>query len=208
MQPKPDSSIRDYGLKVLICLVLATAAWAFQATFLPAPIEMVVPSILLAGGIFLGFFEQTPLPLRNGPWIKRGVGFLLVGLAIWISRPGPPEAQLPWQPYSEQAMVQAREQKRPVLIYFHADWCAPCHVFERTTLNRKIVVDAAKDFVALRADMTDRDSPAVQALAAKYGVLGYPAIVFFGADGEERLLLRLLGVEPPDRFIMRLAAVR
>ena len=208
MQPKSDSSIRDYGLKVLICVVLAAAAWAFQATFLPAPIELVVPSILLVGGIFLGFFEQSHLPMRNGPWIKRGIGLFLVGLAIWISRPGPPEAQLPWQPFSERALVQAREQKRPVLIYFHADWCGPCHILERNTLNRKIVVEGAHDFMALRANMTDRESPTVQAMAEKYSIVALPAVVFFGADGEERRLLRLLGVETADRFIKRLAAVR
>lgn len=208
MQPKRDPAIRDYGLRVFICVVLATAAWAFQATFLPAPVEMVVPSILLAGGIFLGFFEQTLLPRPGGPWIKRGVGLSLVGVAIWTAVPPPPEAELPWQPYSEQALVQAREQKKPVLIYFHADWCGPCHVFERTTLSRKIVVDAARDFVALKADVTDRESPAVQAINEKFAVVGLPAIVFFGADGEERRLLRVFGVEPSDRFIKRLSAVQ
>ncbi|MBC8003805.1 MAG: thioredoxin family protein [Opitutaceae bacterium] len=188
--------------------MLATAAWVFQATFLPAPIELVVPSILLTGGIFLGFFEQTSMPIRSGPWIKRAVGLLLIGLAIWTVVPAPPEAQLPWQPYSDQALDQAREQKRTVLLYFHADWCGPCHVLERTTLSRRIVVDAARNFVALRADMTDRDSPAVQAIADKFGVVGLPAIIFFGADGEERRLLRVFGVESPDRFIKRLAAVQ
>lgn len=208
MYHKPDSSIRDYGLKVLICVVLATAAWAFQATFLPTPIELVVPSILLAGGIFLGFFEQTRVPTRSGPWIKCGVGLMLVGFAIWTAAPAPPEAQLSWQPYSEQVIIQAREQKKPVLIYFHADWCGPCHVLERTTLSRKIVVDAARNFVTLRADMTGRDSPAVQAIGDKFAVVGLPTIVFFGSDGEERRLLRLVGVESPDRFIIRLAAVQ
>ena len=208
MQSKPDSSVRDYGLKILICVVLAAAAWAFQATFLPTPVELVVPSILLTGGIFLGFFDQSPLRTRSGPWIKRGVGLMLVGLAIWTGAPAPPEAQLPWQPYSEQALIQARDQKKPVLIYFHADWCGPCHVLERTTLSRKTVVDAARNFVTLRADMTDRESRAVQAIGDKFAVVGLPTIVFFGSDGEERRLLRVVGVEPPDRFVKRLAAVQ
>ena len=65
-----------------------------------------------------------------------------------------------------------------MLSYFRADWCGPCRVFEQGTLSRKIVVNAARPFVALRADMTQGESPASQEVGAKYGVMAYPTIVF------------------------------
>ena len=62
-----------------------------------------------------------------------------------------------------------------VLVDFYADWCGPCKMLEPTvkTLARETPATVAK---------VDVDTN--QALAAKFGVRGVPALVLF-ADGKQ-----------------------
>ncbi len=121
---------------------------------------------------------------------------------------GSDKSLIPWQPYSETALTDAKAAGKPVLVDFSADWCEPCHRLDRLVFSKQKVADAAADFVALRVDMTDEKSPPAVELATKYAVFGYPTIVFIGRDGQERLRLRLFGVELADDFIKRLNAVK
>ena len=69
------------------------------------------------------------------------------------------------------------------------------------------VAEAAKEFLGLRADLTD-GSAASQALADKFGIEAFPTIVFIGADGKERRNLRLVGFEDALSFAQRVESAR
>ena len=69
-------------------------------------------------------------------------------------------------------------------------------------------MDAARDFLVLKMDLTDQDSPTNQAMAQKFQVEVLPTVVFLGPDGKERTELRLVGYEDAGRFARRLAAVK
>ena len=53
--------------------------------------------------------------------------------------------------------------------------------------------------------MTKMSSPGTIALAEKYRILGVPTVIFVDASGAERQELRLVGFEPPEKFLERLS---
>ena len=59
-----------------------------------------------------------------------------------------------------------------------------------------------------KADLTDTHSPLAQRLAEQYKIEPLLTVVFLGADGKERVELRLVGYEGPDQFVRRLHAVK
>jgi len=207
--PRPSGSLwNQFGFKVGAWLLIAGMAWLYPSVFLDEPIEFLVPAILLVAGMHLGFFEPTKLPGARGVWAKRGVAAALIVGSFWTSLPARPEAEMPWQPYSDEALQAARAGKRPVMIYFHADWCVGCHELERKVFSRKKVVEAEREFVVLKADLTDTNSDFALQVSLRHQIHVFPTVVFWGADGEERTNLRLLGYEGWEKFMGRLRAVK
>ena len=198
---------RSFVLRIVLIVGGALGLRFLEWIFLPRPLPFLAPAILVGGGLYLLFIDQTSLPIRDGRFIKGVTGVGLIVLAFVLARPGKPEAVMPWQPYSDAALAAAKAAGKPVMIDFYADWCLQCRVLDRETFSRKVVVDAAKRVVTLRADLSDEGSPAAMRLAEKFAVFKFPTVVFIGSDGEERRNLRMHGGEMPAEFVLRLRSV-
>lgn len=82
----------------------------------------------------------------------------------------------------EQAFAAARESGRPIFLYWSAAWCPPCHAVKATIFRSPEFIERSKLFIPVYLDGDTEDA---QELGEKFGVLGYPTMIVFDADGSE-----------------------
>ena len=100
----------------------------------------------------------------------------------------------------EKGMARARQQGKPLILDYYADWCTDCLRMEATTFKDPRVRAALARFELVQADVTDNND-AAKAVKKKFGVLGPPAMLIFGANGEERKELRFYGYKSAEEFL-------
>jgi thiol:disulfide interchange protein DsbD len=91
------------------------------------------------------------------------------------------------------------------MLDFYADWCTACREMEAITFKDPSVHLALKEFVLLKVDVTET-SDDDQALLHKYGLIGPPATLFFGNDGQELKGRRVVGFMEPQLFLQQIRA--
>jgi len=196
------------GLDAAGVAVAAGLVWVMTWVFLDDALARIVGLVLLVGGIFIGIGSRRTFPGRHPTLLKWGVSALFVSAAVWVQAPPSPEAEIEWQPYSVNAIEQAAQEGRPVVIDFYADWCPPCRELDARVFTRKEVATELERFVRLRADLSDQSSPRNAEISERHSVSALPTVAFIGSDGRERLSMRLIGFESASRFLNRVRAIR
>lgn len=177
--------------------------------------------------LLVGLSAGSLLP-RTGPWmkaVKALFGVLMLGMALWVSRPAWPYLQtqvlglqpsasathrsvLPFQRVRsvaelDAALAQAKADGRPVMLDFYADWCTACLEMEHDTFTDAIVQSRLKGAVLLQADVT-LNAPEDRALLERFRLFGPPGIVFYDAQGNERTDARVIGFQKAADFAQSL----
>ena len=100
------------------------------------------------------------------------------------------------QPFTPQALQQARTARQPVLLYFTADWCLTCKVNEKGALADPRVAESFrnKGIQVMVGDWTKPDAIIARFLE-NHGRAGIPLYLFYAANGEIRELPQLLTVK-------------
>ncbi len=80
----------------------------------------------------------------------------------------------------------AKQQGKPCLLFFTAEWCTFCHQMEATAFADPEIGKLAKQFVCILVD-ADREPTVCQ----EYAIEGFPTVQFVAANG--RRLHRLVG---------------
>jgi thioredoxin:protein disulfide reductase len=173
----------------------------------------LLPAALALGGLYLGFVVRHGSEKPAFRRFKRVAGTLAVLAAIPAAmalRAGSAREGIRFEPYDEAAVQAALAAGRPVMLDFTADWCAACHELEGRTFTDRRVVERARNFAAFRVDLTRSDSPGVQALRARFGVAGLPAVLFVTRTAGEVGPARVVGFLAPGPFLerMEIAAAR
>jgi thiol:disulfide interchange protein DsbD len=121
----------------------------------------------------------------------------IAGGAIWpayslASTPtaGSGAAELDAQAYTPEKLAALQAEGRPVLVNYTAAWCVSCQVNDRVALSTRAVSEALKrnNAVYLKADWTRRD-PEIAAELARFGRVGVPLYLVYGARGGEPVIL-------------------
>jgi thiol:disulfide interchange protein DsbD len=92
----------------------------------------------------------------------------------------------------EAALQASNAQGKPVMLDFYADWCTYCIKMEEYTFPDPQVQAALAGVTLLQADVTANDAEDL-ALLNHFNLFAPPAILFFGADGQEHSNYRLVG---------------
>ena len=203
-------------------LLLAVAIWILSPV-IPVAAQMFLWAALLIGaGVFLRVLE--PLGKEASGWERlgkvAGILALLLGAAEGIGafsgardplRPlaglfaQSSETLLPFETVKTLADLDARLKtaQKPVMLDFYADWCVSCKEMERFTFSDPQVRSRLAGMTLLRADVTANNAED-KALLKRYRLFGPPGIVFFNAGGREIEGLRVIGYQPPEKFIRSL----
>ncbi len=110
---------------------------------------------------------------------------------------------IPWQSYDPAVLYRARQEGKPVLLEFYADWCIPCLELEKLTFSNEGVINSTWSFVRVRVDMSDYESLESARLREKFGVTGVPEMLFLDARGNEIKGARIIGFLGPEEFLRR-----
>lgn len=106
----------------------------------------------------------------------------------------PPEVLKDFSNYAE-ALAASKAHKRPMFVYFGAEWCHWCKKMKADTLSTAAVKDKlGKEYVVCYID-TDKD----KATARKYKVSGIPAYVVIASD--ETVITRGSGFKSQAEFL-------
>jgi thiol:disulfide interchange protein len=113
--------------------------------------------------------------------------------ALGLVAAQPAAAQLPTEPFSEARLATLQGQKRPVFVYFTADWCLTCKVNEKAAIERSEVAKAfgAGEVAVLVGDWTKGDA-AIGRFLATHGRSGVPLYLFYPPEGEAEALPQVL----------------
>ena len=185
--------------------VILTGAAIFYLSLAVAPklVVYVIPLTLVAGGLYLGFIDESgkerPV-LKYIQWIF-GITAIIAGI---VFANGLREKGISWEPYSDMDLSEAKENGLPVLLDFYADWCIPCLELDRNTWTDAEVIKATSDIKLLKVDLTFFDSPESEALRKKFNISGVPTVILIRPDGTEAIDTRIVGFVPPKEFLAKL----
>jgi thiol:disulfide interchange protein DsbD len=205
------------------------AIWLVSPVISPVVHMLLWAGLLIVSAIYLRAIDPLPHPASGFAKFWKGVGVvaLIIGVALLIGvlsgnrdmlqplsglRSEAKAAgveSLKFERVKNVAELDARLKQasgKVVMLDFFADWCVSCKELERFTFGDAKVRVRLRDVVLLQADVT-ANSEDDKALLKKFGLFGPPGIVFFDKNGKELSDARVIGYEPPEKFIATLDAI-
>ncbi len=113
-------------------------------------------------------------------------------------------AELKWENNYDNALAQAKKEKKLIMVDVYTDWCGWCKKLDRDTYSDKTVQEKlTKNFVTVK--INPEKSEKYAKLSKEFGTKGFPHIVFLDAAGKK--IHEIGGYEPAGDFSQELDAV-
>lgn len=193
--PKPGAWMET--LKQLMGFVLLGTVVYFFATI---GSDYRVATLALLVGIWFAcwWIGRTPVYAETKEKATAWIGGVAVaGIVGWSSFVflGPHTSNLPWVPYSQAALAQARAEGKTVMIEFTANWCVTCQLNYKFAIDTQAVKSLVEknNVVTMIADWTESNSPEGLAIKQKLEELdskSIPLLAVYPAGGEDPIVLR------------------
>ena len=139
-------------------------------------------------------------------WIAIGLVITLAAGVTACHKPAsaPTDAQaIAWREGDvNDALAEAKESNKPVLLYWGAKWCPPCNRLKSTLFKDPAFIAETRSFVPV---YLDGDTAGAQQWGQRFGIRGYPTVIVLNADGAEITRLSTASRLPE---VLRLAAGR
>ena len=174
----------NYGDRVLwlgvFLVLLAFAAWVYgefvQRGRKGQPVAVVVVLLLLVTAYAFALENQLHWRQPLAPRKTSNLSIDTDGIA--------------WQPWSSEALMQARATGRPVLVDFTADWCLTCQVNKRTSIEIPSVSARLKalNAVTLLADYTHFPD-AITSELNRFNRAGVPLVLVYPPKSSAPIVL-------------------
>lgn len=101
-------------------------------------------------------------------------------------------AEINWQSSYAEALAVSKNENKPILVIFTADWCVFCKKLENQTFtNSKIIREINNNFVAVKINK-DKEAD----IANDFNVRGIPDMYFltpFNTEADLQIIARQLG---------------
>jgi thiol:disulfide interchange protein len=211
--PRPGAWMAIFR-KAMAFPMYAAAAWLAWVLAQQAGAEglarLLAAAVVLAlAGWLLGLSQERRAESGRAPVLAGAALLSVVGAGVVAAAPLGASA-LTSQPWSPQAVAQARAAGRPVLVNFTAAWCVTCQVNERVAFSDARVAQAFRraNAVYLVGDWTNRDAAIGQALQAQ-GRIGVPLYLLYDARGDAPTVLpQLLTPQAVTHALERVASAK
>ncbi len=106
----------------------------------------------------------------------------------------------------EQALAQAQQQNKPVLLDYYASWCVACKEMDLRTFSDPSVSKLMDKYALVRVDVSKNTSD-IQSLQQRYKVLAPPSIVFLDTKGVQLNSYNVTGFISSSQLISNLEGV-
>ncbi|MCG8097946.1 MAG: thioredoxin family protein, partial [Candidatus Thiodiazotropha taylori] len=215
------------AVKAVFGVALLGVAIVMLERIIPAEVAMLLWGILLIiSAIYMGALRNLQIEASGWQKLWKGLGvvFLVYGTLMLVgAAAGGKDTLQPLRGLAvgggsggahqelvfkrikslqdlQQEVASASTAGKSVMLDFYADWCVSCKEMEKYTFTDAGVIAALSNTVLLQADVTANDDIDQALLQGHFGLPGPPAIIFYGADGQERKAYRVVGFKPADAF--------
>jgi thiol:disulfide interchange protein DsbD len=215
--------------RVFGVLLLGVAIYLVSPVIPLVAQQLLWAALLVVPAIYLHALDPLPADAPGYRRLFKGVGVLalVIGVATMVGalsghrdlfqplgglRGGAGlqtvSAEPAFRPVASVADLDAALQAsrgRPAMLDFWAEWCVSCKEMDRYTFGDPRVQAKLAGMTLLRADVTENTADH-QALLRRFSLFGPPGIIFFDGEGRE-VPVRVIGYQPPQRFLASLDAV-
>lgn len=128
----------------------------------------------------------------NKPWFL----IVLFFLQFNVAQAAIGESAIQWTTEGmDNALKQAKQQQKPLFVYWGAVWCPPCNVVKSTLFVDPQFIQATHDYISV---YLDGDTEEAQKWGEKLNTRGYPTLMVLSPAGQE--IFRLATERPPQEL--------
>ncbi len=206
----PKSGSWMENVKSVFGILLFTAALYFLKDVVPPLKDLLLNSLtaFIGAGVlfFVGlFFGAVHLSFHTANMMNRlrkGVGVVFCTMALFMIFGGLTVVEaknVNWVKDLEKGLAAAREQNKPVMIDFYADWCTVCKEIEAHTFSNDKVGQQLKRFVTIKVNLDEINNKNV--IQNEYNIYGLPWVTFYDSKGNRLNDKTITGFIGPEDFL-------